>query len=128
MIGILTFIKALTFAGTILALAAPASAERFVIDGDELFSACVTSVEAKDDARHSICTGYVWGVADMDLDFKNCTALRQIHGKQMREVVTNYVKAHPEHRDFPGAVQVRLALFAAFCPSTKLTIPGLLNE
>lgn len=128
MVGIVTFIKALTLAGSVLALAAPASAaERFVIQGDELFDACVTGVEAKDDARHSICTGYVWGVADMDLDFKNCTAQRQIHGKQMREVVTNYVKAHPEHRDLPGAVQVRLALFAAFCPSTKLTISGVVE-
>jgi len=127
MIGILTFIKALTFAGSVLALAAPASAERFVIDGNELFSACVTSVEAKDDARHSICTGYVWGVADMDSDFKNCTAQRQIHGKQMREVVTNYVKAHPEHRDLPGAVQVKLALFGAFCPNTKLNISGVVE-
>ena len=33
------------------------------------------------------------------------------------EVVTNYLKAHPEHRDLPGLDQVRLALFSAYCPS-----------
>ena len=87
-----------------------------------MFDTCVTGVETDDNTPYGICIGFVWGDADMDHDFKACISDRLIRGREMREVVTNYIKAHPEHRGLPGVLQVRLALFAAFCPDTELTI------
>jgi hypothetical protein len=110
-----------------LVLTSPATAQRFILQGNELFEACVTGVDEKDDTLHLLCSGYVWGVADTDTEFQGCTTNRQIHGREMREVVTNYVRAHPEHRDLPAAVQVKIALFSGFCPGRSVTIPGIVE-
>ncbi len=99
----------------------PASAYKYIIGGDEVFEFCVSLVEAKNDLAQMTCAGYVWGVVDFmyrnDQEWQRCVEGRDLHGKQLREVVTNYLKAHPEHRDLPGLEQVRLALFSAYCSS-----------
>ena len=63
-------------------------------------------MEKKDDVPFGVCMGFVWGVADMDQEFKSCIGDRRVHGRQIREVVSNYIRAHPEHRDLPGVTQV----------------------
>ena len=99
--------------------AGPASAARQIIDGGELFEFCVSGVQANNDALQTACAGYIWGIVDYmyrnDREWIECVGLRSI-GQESRQVVTDYLKAHPEHRDLPGLEQVRLALFSAYCP------------
>jgi Rap1a immunity proteins len=83
----------------------------YLKDGNRLFTDCSAPVGSQDRMG---CIGYVTGITDaLTLLQVVCTPDHSTVG-QMLDVVLNQLRAHPEMRHLPAALQARLALQQAF--------------
>lgn len=91
-----------------------------VVDGNELFRRCEPS------SRSATCEAYVLGVTDMLVTLASAGASpqptvclgRDANGRQLADVVYDYLKVHPQARNLGGAALVAMAVQKAFpCPA-----------
>jgi hypothetical protein len=95
-------------------VAAPGGYPSF-LNGNKLLALCEGDTGGRTD-----CIAYLEGVVDgwrfvnylADPDTPVCAA--DAVGNQLRDVVVNYLKAHPEHRDDPAAALVTDAITEAW--------------
>ena len=83
-------------------------------NGNRLYEDCTGDVRTM---GPGICMGYIAGMADDILfdESREQICLRAgITVKQVVDVVTNWLAAHPEDRDMPASSLVRFALRKAF--------------
>jgi hypothetical protein len=96
------------------AVPTPAFSAGFM-SGNELFSSCtantntITGVE-----RMAECQGYLMGLTDgLGENGVICTPANIIF-KQVEDIVLNYLRAHPERRQYSASSEASLALRSAF--------------
>jgi Ssp1 endopeptidase immunity protein Rap1a len=85
-------------------------------DGNKLLAIC----EGDNDKERGVCMVYIEGVTDewrfvnylTEPDKPVCAA--DAVGKQLRDVVVNYLKAHPENRNDPAAALITDAITDAW--------------
>jgi Rap1a immunity proteins len=91
----------------------PVSAQEFGYfeNGNKLLDECNADLSTP---QSGSCIGYVMGVADALTSLRViCTPDHSTVG-QMRDIVKNQLRAHPERRHLPAATEARLALQQAF--------------
>lgn len=100
-----------------LALACAPDAHANFLDGNELRDRCES---ARPEAVNT-CLGYLTGVADAEdaapswkLQKSLFCLPRGVSGNQLRAVVVDYFRAHPEEEDFNAAIVVGNAFLEAF--------------
>lgn len=115
----------LALLGASATFGAPASAAGYFISGNALLRHCMASLETQaGQASQMFCTAYVQGVVDSEAWFgpelKNvgktsgvCAPERAEAGQAV-EIVTAYLRGHPEERASNASTVVVAALFAAW--------------
>jgi hypothetical protein len=82
------------------------------LTGNGLYQNCTSS----NDLDKAICLGYVMGVTE-GLQSRHTTCVPKgagVSGGQIMDVVTNYLRDHPEARHYAAFSEVELALKKAF--------------
>ena len=116
-----------TCLATIFILVASSSsfAERY-ISGNDLYPLCSATPEnvpgeqqANVSTQWGFCRGYVAGVADIlenreVAGYRACIPTPTVEIGQLGDIVTNFLREHPEERNLTGANIVALALSQAF--------------
>jgi hypothetical protein len=104
-----------------LTVASSAQAEptiHFFVDGNSLLSACTDPAPN----MQSYCLGYIEGVADWlnvlyHLDNGNGCVPPEVTGIQIRDVVLNHLRTHPQDRHWEGSTLTVIAINKAWCPA-----------
>jgi hypothetical protein len=98
-----------------LAFTLPANAQvlaNSALDGNQVLTACTSA------KTHDYCIGYVTGVVDgifyAEGTKQHICPEPGVLTQQVRDVVINYLKAHPEHRHAGAAGLVFNALYEKF--------------
>ncbi len=86
--------------------------------GNELYWFCTAETKVKseqDDVRIArfLCGAYIEGA--IDGNNKSLCLRNGVNSSQLVDVVVNYLRAHPESRDFNAASVVGVAVREAFC-------------
>lgn len=80
-------------------------------DGNKLFEFC----EKTDDVSFGFCFGYVSGVVDATFDEGHyCWSAPGVKSQQLKDVVTLWLRDHPEKRHLPADELVATALKEKF--------------
>lgn len=112
--------KTFMAAGAAMMIAAPAHAEKdvpFFVTANALYEAC------QSDAQKQFCYGFIGGAVDSFETFRSLSKLSpclraNASVVQIKDLVLNYYRDHPEKRDFSAAPFVVLSLGAGFCPDS----------
>jgi hypothetical protein len=83
----------------------------YFMSGNELYTDCTASLDTME--RH-FCLGYVVGITDGSNFHGAMCVPSGVTRDQITDVVTNYLRAHPEGRDHSAAEQVLIALGQVF--------------
>jgi Rap1a immunity proteins len=98
---------------TVLTGEARADGGRGFYDGNKLYEICI-STNVYDEG---VCLGYVEGVVD-HMDWMRLTGPQCIpagtEARQVRDVVINYLRDHPEDRSYTANAMVRFAVYQAW--------------
>jgi hypothetical protein len=82
----------------------------YFVTGNLLYDQCTASSET----TRALCLSYVGGATDaFDIDGTVCVP-RGVTVPQVKDVIVNYLTAHPEHRHLPAAALIVTALGQAF--------------
>ena len=85
---------------------------RAYMSGNDLFDTC--SVASDRTFLQGTCDGYIVGAIDAMQDSKTTCVPAGVVIKQLRDVVVQYLQAHPEERQYTAAGIIREAISEAF--------------
>ena len=117
--------KASWLAAIFILTATPSFADRY-ISGNDLYPLCSAAPEnvpgdqqANASTQWGFCRGYVAGVADIlenreVAGYRACISAPTVEIGQLADVVTSFLRDHPEERHLTAASNVALALSKAF--------------
>jgi hypothetical protein len=117
--------KASWLAAIFILTATPSFADRY-ISGNDLYPLCSATPEnvpgdqqANASTQWGFCRGYIAGVADILENgevggYRACIPAPTVEIGQLAEVVTNFLRDHPDERHLTAANNVAFALSEAF--------------
>jgi hypothetical protein len=117
--------KASWLAAIFILTATPSFADRY-ISGNDLYPLCSATPEnvpgdqqANASTQWGFCRGYIAGVADIlenreVAGYRACMPAPTVEIGQLAEVVTNFLRDHPDERQLTAASNVAFALSKAF--------------
>ena len=117
--------KAAWLAAIFILTATPSFADGY-ISGNDLYPLCSATPEnvpgdqqANASTQWGFCRGYIAGVADIlengeVAGYRACRAAPPVEIGQLAEVVTNFLRDHPDERQLTAASNVAFALSKAF--------------
>lgn len=98
----------------------PGKAHALFVDGNTLYGDCTNTGNGRAFAS-GYCLGYIVAATDgiefSDVYFRDrerCWSATVTQG-QMRDVVVNYLRDHPEKRHLSATTSIRVAVQSAFC-------------
>lgn len=80
-------------------------------NGIQLYQSCTATSEPE---KTSFCIGYVMGVSDSLQSLHLTCAPQEATGRQVTDLVVNYLRDHADARQYVAAQEVTLALVKAF--------------
>ncbi len=99
-------IKRLLVAAAALLWSAPSFSQGF-LHGDDLYNFCT---KAEQTPAKTTCAAFILGAADALTGTHDICLPKEIIGKQVMEIVVDYLRSHPETRQNTAASEIGAAL------------------